>query len=174
MDRDGTLIVHEPYLHDPDRVRLLPGTGEGLRLAIDAGFMLFLFTNQSGVGRGLFSMDDVLKVNDRMTELIGLGPLFTDICIAPELPETFSRYRKPSPQFVNETVNKFDLSRGQSWMIGDSKTDWDAGSAAGINVAAINPSSPCRDYSSRRGASEVLVFPSMLDLVNHILLASSR
>ena len=174
MDRDGTLIEHEPYLHDPANVRLLPGTIEGLRLAKDAGYLIFLFTNQSGVGRGYFSLDDVTRVNRRMIELIGLGPLFTDVCIAPESPGTFSRYRKPSPQFINETVNTFQISLDQSWMIGDSKTDWEAGSAAGINVAAINPSSPCCNYSSRRAASEVLVFPSMFDLVNHILLISSH
>ena len=64
LDRDGTLIVDVPYLADPTRVQLLPGVREGFIRARGLGYRFFLFTNQSGVGRGYFTLDDALRCND--------------------------------------------------------------------------------------------------------------
>ncbi len=72
LDRDGTLIVDKVYLADPAGVELIPGAAEGLRRARSLGFKLFLFTNQSGIGRGLHTMEDTQRVNARMEELLGL------------------------------------------------------------------------------------------------------
>jgi D-glycero-D-manno-heptose 1,7-bisphosphate phosphatase len=107
------------------------------RLA-DAECRLFLFTNQSGVGRGWFTRAAVEACNRRMLDLIGLGPdLFTDICIAIESPEDTPRYRKPSPRFIAEMIARHQLVPDRCWMVGDSPSDWEAGRAAGVHVAAI-------------------------------------
>ena len=138
LDRDGTLIEHKPYLHKPEEIVLLPGTIRALRRARDASFLLFLFTNQSGVGRGYFSLEDVHRVHKRLIELIGLGPdIFTEICIAPELPNEVSAYRKPSPRFIREMLVKYNLTATECWMIGDSVSDWEAGKFAAISTAAV-------------------------------------
>src|SRR5688572_33108526 len=85
LDRDGTLIVDKHYLADPDGVELIPGVADALRHARTLGYQLFLFTNQAGIARGFYTLDDVLRCNTRMEELLGFPlPLFTDICIAPE------------------------------------------------------------------------------------------
>ena len=85
MDRDGTLIEHQPYLHPPEDVVIIPGLIDALRGARAAGYRLFLFTNQSGVGRGYFSLADVHRVNDRLVKLLGLGPdLFAEIYVQPQ------------------------------------------------------------------------------------------
>jgi len=98
LDRDGTLIENRHYLAKPEGVAVLPGVREGLRVARERGAKLFLFTNQSGVGRGFFTLADVEAVNRRMLEAIGLGDdLFAGICIAPERPDEPQVYRKPSP-----------------------------------------------------------------------------
>jgi D-glycero-D-manno-heptose 1,7-bisphosphate phosphatase len=73
LDRDGTLIENRHYLASPEGVAALPGVREGLQVARDRGAKLFLFTNQSGVGRGYFTLADVEAVNRRMIEAIGLG-----------------------------------------------------------------------------------------------------
>src|SRR5687767_679302 len=73
LDRDGTLIHDGNYIHHPSEVSLLPQTSEALRLLRAAGYQLFLFTNQSGVGRGMFPIESVYACNDRMIELLGLG-----------------------------------------------------------------------------------------------------
>jgi len=138
LDRDGTLIVHIPYLHTADGVELLPGVRDALALARSGGFALYLFTNQSGVGRGMFTLADVHAVNRRMIELLGLGDdIFAGICIAPEAPHAPALYRKPSPRYILETCNAERLDPRACWMIGDSPSDWEAGLAAGINSSAV-------------------------------------
>jgi D-glycero-D-manno-heptose 1,7-bisphosphate phosphatase len=139
LDRDGTLIYDLVFVKDPKRVRLLPGTREGLRLLRDR-FLFFLFTNQSGVPRGYFGWDDVEKVIARMTRLIGMGPdLFAASCIAAEMPGGVATYRKPSPRFILECIDQFGLDPEQCWMLGDRASDALAGLRAGIRAAFIRP-----------------------------------
>ncbi|MBP9913168.1 MAG: HAD-IIIA family hydrolase, partial [Opitutaceae bacterium] len=71
LDRDGTLIIDQVYLADPAGVELIPGTVNALRCARTLGYKLFLFTNQSGIGRGYHTLQDTQRVNARMEELIG-------------------------------------------------------------------------------------------------------
>jgi D-glycero-D-manno-heptose 1,7-bisphosphate phosphatase len=138
LDRDGTLIVDKVYLSDPAGVELIPGAAEGLGRARSLGFKLFLFTNQSGIGRGLHSIEDTLRVNARMEEMLGLPPpVFDGACIAPEAPGQPSPYRKPSPRFIQEKVKEHALDPGSCWMVGDSKADVGAALAAGIRAAAV-------------------------------------
>lgn len=138
LDRDGTLIIDKVYLADPAGVELIPGTTAALRRVRELGYKLFLFTNQSGIGRGYHTLDDTHRVNARMEELIGLGaPLFDGICIAPEAPGQPAVYRKPSPRFILEMRVRHGLDPAQSWMIGDSAADIGAGLAAKINIAAV-------------------------------------
>jgi D-glycero-D-manno-heptose 1,7-bisphosphate phosphatase len=138
LDRDGTLIVDKVYLSDPDGVELIAGAAEGLRRARSLGFRLFLFTNQSGIGRGLHTIEDTHRVNARMEEMLGLpAPVFDGICIAPEASGQPSVYRKPSPRFILEAIAEHSLDPGECWMVGDSAADVGAALAAGIRAAAV-------------------------------------
>jgi D-glycero-D-manno-heptose 1,7-bisphosphate phosphatase len=138
LDRDGTLIVDKVYLADPAGVELIAGAAEGLRRARSLGYRLFLFTNQSGIGRGLHTIEDTHRVNARMEELLGLpGPVFDGTCIAPEAPGQPSAYRKPSPRFIQETLSAHALDPAACWMVGDSPADVGAALAAGIRAAAV-------------------------------------
>ena len=164
LDRDGTLIENRHYLASPEGVAVLPGVREGLARARATGAKLFLFTNQSGVGRGMFTLADVEAVNWRMIEAIGLGDdLFAGICIAPERPDEPSRYRKPSPRFIEEMLAEFSLSRESSWMIGDRPSDWEAGLAARVRVAAITATSPQAEWESRRVALGIPGYANLLE-----------
>lgn len=138
LDRDGTLIIDKVYLADPAGVELIAGTVEGLRRAQSLGYKLFLFTNQSGIGRGLHTLEDTLRVNARLEQLLGLpSPVFADVCIAPERPDQPSLYRKPSPRFILEKIAQHQLDPQQCWMVGDSAADIGAGLGAKIKVAAV-------------------------------------
>jgi D-glycero-D-manno-heptose 1,7-bisphosphate phosphatase len=138
LDRDGTLIVDKVYLADPDGVELIAGAAEGLRRARSLGFRLFLFTNQSGIGRGLHSIEDTRRVNARMEEMLGLpAPVFDGVCVAPEAPGQPSAYRKPSPRFILEKIEEHALDPAGCWMVGDSAADVGAALAAGIRAAAV-------------------------------------
>ncbi len=138
IDRDDTLIVDKVYLSDPAGVELIPGVIEGLRRARELGYQLFLFTNQSGIGRGYYTIEDAHRVNARMEELIGLPrPLFIEIGIAPEAPDQPSLYRKPSPRFITEMIAKYNLDPEQCIMVGDRESDIEAGLNAKIRCAAL-------------------------------------
>ena len=162
LDRDGTLIRHLHYLHEPDKVELLPGVAEALKLLKNRDVKLFLFTNQSGVARGLFTLTDVEAVNQRMLDLIGLGDdLFADVCIATEIPSDAPKYRKPSPRFILESLAKYGIEPADAVMVGDNPTDWEAGARAGVAVVAIE--SP---VTQMQGATELArqkfpIYPSV-------------
>ena len=166
LDRDGTLIVDKHYLADPAGVELIPGVPDALRRARDLGYKLFLFTNQSGISRGLHTLDDALRCNARMEELIGLPPpLFADVCIAPESSEEPQVYRKPSPRFILESIARHALDPAQCWMIGDREADIQAGANAGIRTAAV-----CTGKYDAAGWAAlawpgVPVFPSLVEFV---------
>jgi D-glycero-D-manno-heptose 1,7-bisphosphate phosphatase len=138
LDRDGTLIVDRHYLSDPADVALLPGVRETLHQFAAGGCRLFLFTNQSGVGRGMFSLEAVHRCNLRMLELLGLpSPGFTESCIATEVTEMPGGYRKPSPRFILEMMTKYSLMPAKTWMIGDRLNDMQGGLNAGVRTAIL-------------------------------------
>lgn len=138
LDRDGTLIVEKDYLSDPGLVELLPGVREFLSWAKEEGYFLFLYTNQSGIGRGYYTLKDAQACNERMIELLGLGEdIFTDVCIAPETPEMEGVYRKPSGRYISEMVEQYNLDEKRSWCIGDKVSDLQAGVNGGIRGAWV-------------------------------------
>ena len=138
LDRDGTLIVDKVYLADPAGIEIFPGVADGLRQARSLGYRLFLFTNQSGIGRGYHTIEDTNRVNARLEELLGLPrPVFDEICIAPEAPGQPSLYRKPSPRFIQEMIAKYQLVPDRCFMVGDAAADLAAALAAGIRPVAV-------------------------------------
>ena len=138
LDRDGTLIIDKNYLADPAGVELIPGVAAALRQARTLGFQLFIHTNQSGIARGLYTLEAVHRCNDRMEELLGLPrPIFDGIGIAPEGPDDPPVYRKPSPRFILETIARHQLDPRQCWMVGDRESDIQSGLNAGIGAVAV-------------------------------------
>jgi D-glycero-D-manno-heptose 1,7-bisphosphate phosphatase len=138
LDRDGTLMVDKVYLADPAGVELVPGIGDALRRARQLGFQLFLFTNQSGIGRGYHTIEDTHRVNARFEELLGLpAPVFDDTCIAPEAPGQPVAYRKPSPRFILEMIAQHGLDPKQCYMVGDALSDIQAALNAGIHPVLV-------------------------------------
>ncbi len=166
LDRDGTIIFDRDYLSDPAGVELIPGVAPALAAARRLGYRLFIHTNQSGIARGMYAMDAVIRCNERMDELLALPrPIFDAICISPEGSADPVVYRKPSPRFVKETVARYHLDPARCWMIGDRESDIRAGLAAGIRAAAV-----CTGKLDAAGWAKVLpaevpVYPGLAELV---------
>ena len=138
LDRDGTLIRHVPYLCDPAAVEILPGVRQALRQAMDSGALLFLHSNQSGVGRGLFDEKAMAACNARMIELLDLGPHpFERICMATETPDNPPVYRKPSPRFALEIMKEYGSPAEAICQIGDRASDLMTAQAAGIHGVGV-------------------------------------
>ena len=161
LDRDGTLIEEREYLSDPENVAPFAGAADALLSLQTAGFKLFVVTNQSGVGRGFFTMQDVERVNDRMTRCFAQkGVRFEAIYIAPEAPGQPSRGRKPSPQFLLDARDEFDLDLAASYFIGDKWIDLECGWNAGVKKSILVRTGYGRklelEQASRLGAAMIV------------------
>jgi D-glycero-D-manno-heptose 1,7-bisphosphate phosphatase len=138
LDRDGTIIEERNYLCRVEEVAIFPGAGGALELLQRAGFKLFIVSNQSGVGRGYFTLSDVENVNEHLLqELAREHVRFEKIYIAPEAPDVPSRGRKPSPQFLLDARDQFGVDLAQSYMIGDKLIDLECGWNAGVKKSLL-------------------------------------
>jgi D-glycero-D-manno-heptose 1,7-bisphosphate phosphatase len=138
LDRDGTLIAEKFYLHRPEDVQVFPGAGAALKRLADAGFKLIIVTNQSGIGRGYFTLADAERVNGHLAhEFSRQGVRFEKTYIAPEAPDQPSRGRKPSPQFLLDARDEFDLNLADSFMVGDKIIDLECGWNAGVKKSIL-------------------------------------
>ena len=138
LDRDGTMIVEKNYLCRPEDVEIFPATMTGLKRLAAKGFKLIIVSNQSGVGRGYFTLADVDRVNEHLAgELARDGVRFAKIYIAPEAPDQPSRGRKPSPQFLFDARDEFDLDLAESFLVGDKLIDLECGWNAGVKKSIL-------------------------------------
>src|SRR5262245_45444323 len=117
LDRDGTLMEEANYCSRPDQVRVIPGVPAALRALKAAGYRLVIITNQSGIGRGYYTLADYEAVHARLLELIGEN-LIDATYFCPEPPEAASQRRKPAPGMVLEAVRDYGLDRARSWFVG--------------------------------------------------------
>lgn len=135
LDRDNTIIDDVPYAADPDKVVIMPGVVDALKAFRDAGYLLIVITNQSGIGRGLFTEKDMNLVNEKMALLFKEFDIkFNDILHCPHQPEDNCECRKPSPKLIETAAAKHNISLKDSVMIGDKVSDVESGVAAGCGV----------------------------------------
>ncbi len=135
LDRDGTVIVDRQYLGDPDGVTLLGAAAEGLRRITGLGLGLAVVSNQSGVGRGYFTIDAVTRVNARMTDLLAAeGVRLDGVYFCPHAPDAGCRCRKPRPGLVERAARELAFEPARSFVVGDQPTDVALGHAVGATT----------------------------------------
>lgn len=172
LDRDGTLILEKKYLHLPEQVEFFDGAIGALARLQSAGLLLFLVTNQSGVGRGYFSMSDVEKVHAFIGDALHRsGVRFAGIYIAPEAPDTPSYGRKPSPNFLFDARRDFGVSLEESYMIGDKLIDLECGWNAGVRRSILVRTGYGREVESGAGERlrDGLVVEGLPEAADYIL-----
>lgn len=177
LDRDGTLIVEKNYLHRPEDVELYPGAGAALKRLADAGFKLIVVTNQSGIGRGYFTMADAERVNDRInSELARDGVCFEKTYIAPEPPGQPSHGRKPSPQFLLDARDEFGVNLAESIMVGDKFSDLECGWNAGVqHCILVRTGYGARvEMESKDELARAVIVDGLKEMANWILSANSQ
>lgn len=124
LDRDGTLIYEKPgvYLSRPDQVRLYKSTVPALKLLTEAGYKLFIVSNQSGIGRGYFTAKEVDAIHSHLQKL--LTPVkIEEIVYCPHAPTETCTCRKPQTGLGLKLIEKYHISVENSYMIGDKKAD---------------------------------------------------
>lgn len=144
LDRDGTVIEHVHYLRDPAEVRLLPGAAGALRRLAEAGFACVLATNQSAVGRGMMTADDLDRVHEELArQLWGEGVMLaavescTAVPIGPDRTVVEQFDRKPGPGMLVRAAGRLGLDLNESWMVGDAISDVLAGVNAGCRGSIL-------------------------------------
>ncbi|HTH50521.1 MAG TPA: HAD family hydrolase [Pyrinomonadaceae bacterium] len=135
LDRDGTLVEEVNYLHRPEETRLFAGTKEALALLKDAGFALVVVTNQSGIGRGIYTVDDMERVHTALQH--ELGGIIDAFYHCPHLPCDSCECRKPGLKMIRDAERDLDLDIENSWIVGDKKIDVEAGQAAGMATVLV-------------------------------------
>lgn len=139
LDRDGTLIVDKVYLNDPDQIEYLPGVFTALRELRDAGFTFFVATNQSGVPRGIVQIKNLLEIHRRIRFAFSeQGVDILDFYYAPYHTDYNHIMRKPNPGMLLQAAQEYNVSLGESWMIGDRMTDVEAGLRAGTKTVLLS------------------------------------
>jgi len=136
LDRDDTLIENVPYLGDPDKVQLLPGAKKSMESLQNGNLPLIVVSNQSGVGRGLITKEQVRAVDSRMEQLLGIRFLEYRHCFAAP-GDPYDDRRKPSPRMLQESAQEHGLDLARSFMVGNRLSDIQAGHAAGCKTVLL-------------------------------------
>lgn len=150
LDRDDTILRDRHYMNDPEQVELLPGAHDALLALCRAGFSLVVVSNQSGVGRGWITRDQVQAIEDRMTALLP-GVVFAGFAYCFHRPDERCPCRKPSPLMLKRAAAHLNLDLGRSFMVGDAPKDVAAGRAAGCRTVQVRtgqdqPQAPDADH----------------------------
>ncbi len=178
IDRDGVVNVEVDYLHRPEDVILIGGLGEALGRIHRAGFLAVVVSNQSGVARGMYTMNEVKAVEVRICELlIQSGSDVPDAfyyCphhkkgIVPELAVDCD-CRKPKPGMFLQAARDWEIDPAQSYMIGDRMSDLLAGQAAGCAAGVLVLTGYGKNEQEAARTAGFTTAENLLDAVNGLL-----
>jgi histidinol-phosphate phosphatase family protein len=140
VDRDGTINPDLHYLADPARLELNRGVGEALSVARDHGYWVVCVTNQSGIERGLYTVEDVERIHLRLNELLRPFRARVDaFYYCPHTPERGCDCRKPRVALFEQAQREWNLDFSSSAVVGDRALDLEAGQRLGLLTAIVNP-----------------------------------
>lgn len=144
LDRDGTINIEKEYLYQTEDFEFIPGAPEAIRLLNQAGVMVVVVTNQSGVARGYYTEDDVMNLHRHITRELEQSGAHVDVWLfCPHHPDGRGSYalpcacRKPLPGMLHEAAERYDIDLENSTMIGDKRADIEAGKAAGCRSVLV-------------------------------------
>lgn len=157
FDRDGIVnfrIVGE-YVDRADKLKIIDDFVLFFRRIKSLGYLTFLITNQQGIGKGLMTENDLNTVHEEMQNYLisETNHIFDDIFFCPHMAEENCLCRKPQPGMLLEAAEKWNIDLKNSWMIGDRKSDIEAGKSAGTNTVLIG----CKAAKNSTGADFAFV-----------------
>ncbi|HEY6458486.1 MAG TPA: HAD family hydrolase [Steroidobacteraceae bacterium] len=140
LDRDGTLVIDREYLRDPAGLEFMPGAAEGLRRLHAMGYRLIVATNQSGIGRGLYSVERLHEIHHRLTEMVhAAGAHLSGIYYCPHTPQAGCACRKPAPGLLLQAAAELGFEPASAIVIGDKSTDIEFGRRVGATTILLAP-----------------------------------
>ena len=136
LDRDGTIIEDRDYCSDPKDVKIFPRAPEALRRLKSKGFKLIIITNQSGIGRGMFTLEQYRAVEAELLRQLG-DDLIDATYFCPDVPGQPSSCRKPAPGMIIEATREQHIDLARSFLIGDKEIDAECGRNAGVRTIRV-------------------------------------
>ena len=150
LDRDGVLLDNSAhyYIFRTDQMKWVDQVPENLKLITEKGYRLFIVTNQGGVAKGQYTMQEVDAIHRLMRDFLNSYQIgITDIAVCPHHPEVGKCLcRKPSPLMIEKLMAKYRVDPAQSFFIGDSDSDMQAALAAGVRGIQISANQSMKPF----------------------------
>jgi len=166
LDRDGVINHEQSYINKIKDFVFIDGVFESLSYLKKLNYILIIVTNQSGIGRGMYTKNDFLILNNWMlSKFLDKDIIIDDVFYCPHAPEANCNCRKPKPGMFEQCFKKFVISKKDSWMIGDSERDIEAAIMAGItNNILVRSGHPISETTTKAST----VIDSIKDITNII------
>jgi len=164
LDRDGVINKEIGYLHEIKKFEFIDGVIEALEYIQNKGFKIIVITNQSGIGRGIYTKEKFIELNNWMIDLLSAKTIdILDVLFCPHSPEENCLCRKPKPVMFLEAKKRFQIDMNKSWSVGDKETDISAAKSAGIkNTILVKSGHSINEENSK--ASYIL--ESLYDVID--------
>ncbi|MEO8336667.1 MAG: HAD family hydrolase [bacterium] len=176
LDRDGTIIPDHAYTRDPDKVTLLPGAAEAIRRLAAAGFPSIVITNQSGIARGLISLEQYHSVRRRLEDLLSAeGAVLADTFTCPHHPDVTGPCpcRKPATGLYERAAIMHDLDLRRCLFIGDKARDIIPAVALGARGVLVRSTNTNDDDLAHADSAKQPVVSSLSEAVDLLLAGKS-
>lgn len=170
MDRDGTIIVDKNYLSDPQYIEVIDGVIDSLKKMKTNDFQFFIITNQSGVGRGYFKMQEVHEIHKELDKIFARDGIFIkEYLICPHAPNVNCQCRKPKTGLFKKIKSKYNIDTENTWMIGDKESDIEFGERIGVKTLYIQSSDTTLDNHNN-----TIICNKFSEILDHIKLESDE
>lgn len=166
LDRDGTLIEEVNYLHRVEDLRFFDFTDEAVKLLKNKGFLVIITTNQSGIGRKIYTEADMNTVHEAIQN--SLTEKIDGFYFCPHAPDEGCYCRKPNLGMIEQAQANFEIDLENSWMVGDKALDVEFGHNAKLKTALVLTGYGQSHLSELKQQPD-FVAENLLEAVNHII-----
>ncbi len=151
LDRDGVInFERKDYVKTPDEFQIIPDVIIWLKRLVDKGFKLIVITNQSMIGRGLSTVENLHLIHQKMQKIFSENGLQIDgIYYCPHRPEDNCLCRKPEIELFKNAIDEFCIDIENSWFIGNNETDVLAGKRIGCKIIKIQTNSSLKEATTK-------------------------
>ena len=170
LDRDGTLNTEVGYVTRPEMLELIPGAAEAVAELCRAGWQVFVFTNQAGIGRGLYTEIDLAMIHAKLiAEIEAAGGTISGIYFCPHAPDAGCNCRKPLPGLLRLAAQEHTLDLTECVVIGDSLRDIEAGHAAGCRTILVLTGHTTEELAAAFPVAPTLICPNLPAAVSQLI-----
>lgn len=171
LDRDGTVNEDFGYSADPNKVHILPGVIQALSILKEHSWLLVIVSNQSGIGRGYYNLEDLSAVQEKIEAELAIDGINLDgFYFCPHAPDERCSCRKPEPGLLFRAASELGINLAHSWMVGDKISDIAAGQRAGCRSILINRNQQSGEKTQTGDNQYAILKPDLLAAAQYILM----